>query len=163
MKGLFLVLAATPAFALAGDGILGTKTDIVTAPVGSSVGWENILQMLVALGIVLFLIRWAMPKVLSKVNRKLLPGSGSIKIEETAAFGGGNLYIVEARGKTLLLAATTQGVSCLADLTETNFAQKQSDEEVFRDFLASAEATVVNAPIVESTDTALDRLNRLLP
>jgi flagellar biogenesis protein FliO len=60
-----------------------------------------------------------MPKLMGKMNKRLVTSAGSdIRIEESASFAGGSLYVVSARGKTLLLSVNAQGVQCLSDLSE---------------------------------------------
>lgn len=112
-------LCLSVAFQLSPAQDLGTKANPVSSGVGgSSVGIMPFVNVLLALGIVYGLLRFAMPKMMSRMNKRLVPGIGSgIQIEESAAFAGGSLYIVSARGKTLLLAVGSQGVQNLADLT----------------------------------------------
>lgn len=113
--------AAEPTFA-------GTKRDIVTTPSGSSgLGVMPLVQLLLALTVVFVLIRYLLPKVVSRVGKRLVTKvGGAIKIEESASFGGGMLYVVEARGKTLLLGVGTQGIACLADLTDKSPQEDQT-------------------------------------
>lgn len=102
----------------------GLKPEI-TAPI-SGVGSNPspgfyLLQMAIVLLIVVGLLKWAMPKWLLKLKGKLnVPESSSIKIEESASFASGTLYVVSVRNKTLLLCASNQGVTCLADLTNVS-------------------------------------------
>lgn len=111
----------------------GTKKDIIAAPLSggaTTMGVMQLVQMLFAIGIVFVLIKYLLPKIATRVGKKLNTKLGAgIKVEETASFGGGMLYIVEARGHTLLLSVGAQGVSCLADLTE-----KPKQEEPFVSF-----------------------------
>src|SRR5579862_4605080 len=107
MRRIFFVagmLTVSPAFA--GDGILGTKSSPVAGPMQTDTGGPGImsfLQMMIALGIVLVLLKLVMPKLVTKLNKKIVTKAGSaIQIEETAAFAGGSLYVVKARSKTLL-------------------------------------------------------------
>ena len=130
------------------QGFPGTKTD----PAGSAssvqsagAGLGPLFNVLVALGIVYALIRFALPKVMAKLNKRLVTSTGSpIRIEESASFAGGSLYVVSARGKTLLLAAGAQGVQCLSDLTEAVFAPPPETfgEMVERELSASSKAAV---------------------
>ena len=144
----------------------GTKKDMLAAAGGSSTGISAmpLLQMLVALGIVFALLKVVLPKVASRLNKKLVTGiNSSIKIEESANFAGGSLYIVSARDKTLLLSVGTSGVNCVADLTP---ASKPVEQPMFTDILAaSIEAPAVPAqaaqPDAAEIRRALDRLSRL--
>jgi flagellar biogenesis protein FliO len=96
-----------------------TKPDMVAKAPASPVPVLDLLQMLVALGVVFALVKWGLPKVVAKMGARLsTPVGSAISVEESAAFGGGQLSVVSVRGRTLLLAVSPQGVTCLADLTE---------------------------------------------
>jgi flagellar biogenesis protein FliO len=121
------ILTVASAFAAAQTTVAGTKPDLIgPRPTGSSgLGIMSLVQLLLALAAVFVLVRYLLPKVASKVGKRLVTKVGSaIKVEGSASFGGGMLYVVEARGKTLLLSVGTQGVSCLADLTQPGKAQE---------------------------------------
>ncbi|MCH8977798.1 MAG: hypothetical protein IH945_00955 [Armatimonadetes bacterium] len=164
------LLAAS--FAVAQETAMGTKPDIVLntpqQPAPIIGGWD-LAQMLLALGIVFALLKWALPKVAARMNKKLVPSTdGSIRVEESATFGGGNLQIVTARGKTLLICVSQSGVTCLADLTDCGGA---SEEKAFFEIVDEAEghaAVDMAEPALELPDmssdearAALDRLSRL--
>ena len=104
-----------------GQGFPGAKPDPASNfSQSSSGGMGALFNVLLALGIVYGLLRYAMPKVLARMNKRLVTGAGSaIKVEESASFAGGSLYVVSTRGKTILLAVGAQGVRFLTDLTET--------------------------------------------
>lgn len=159
--------------ALAGEGFLGTKQSPSAGPMQADtggVGFMPFLQMMIALGIVFVLLKFVMPKLVTKMNRKIVTKLGSqIQIEETAAFAGGSLYIVRAKSKTLLLSATSSGVTCLSDLTET---APQPELPTFQEIVDKEldgpmqPFAVVEAPIeaeAPSNDVqaALERLKRL--
>src|ERR1044072_2760447 len=168
----FLVTAC----ALAGVGFLGTKASPVVGPMSADTGGAGFMpfiQMMIALGIVLALLKFVMPKLGTKVNKKLVAQVGSaIKIEESAAFAGGSLYVVRAKSKTLLLSVTSSGVSCLADLTD---AQPQPEMPTFQEIvdkemdgplqpLAVVEADQIDVDpdrAREDAQAALERLKRL--
>ncbi|HEY3783157.1 MAG TPA: hypothetical protein VGL56_18925 [Fimbriimonadaceae bacterium] len=173
---LIATFLGTAVAAIAGPNF-GTKQDpIPTAPVGGApnMGFMPMLQMLVALGIVLALIKFVLPKFMGKLNKRLVAKSGSgILIEDTASFAGGQLYVVSVRGKSLLLSASNSGVSCLADLTT---ARPKNGQPLFMDMLAketddpsylyveeSGEPTpVMKAAMTEDEiQAAIERLNRL--
>lgn len=81
------------------------------------------LQMLLALGLVLVLLKFLLPKLIGKFGKKLVTKlDGGVKVEESANFPGGTLYVVSARKKTLLVSVAASGVACLADLTEPTIA-----------------------------------------
>jgi flagellar biogenesis protein FliO len=167
--GTAMAAIATPNF--------GTKQDpIPSAPVAGApnMGYMPMLQMLLALGIVLVLIKFVLPKFMGKLSKKFVAKSGGgILIEDTASFAGGQLYVVSVRGKSLLLSASQSGVSCLADLTE---ARPRAEQPLFMDMLQretyepshlyvqeSGEPTpVMKAAMTEDEiQAAIERLNRL--
>lgn len=156
-----LALASLIAFAAtswAGEGFLGTKPSSPASAVAvdaGGVGAMPFIQMLIALGIVLVLLKLVLPKAVAKLNKKIVTPLGSaIQVEESASFAGGNLYIVRARSKSLLLSVTTTGVQCLADLTEANPPPTFSD-------LVEREMTAVVEDRQPDIADALERLNRL--
>ena len=153
--------AALSAFLLAAfvaaEPSLGTKPDLVVrAPQNTSViGAWDLVQMVVALVIVFALLKWALPKLVTRMNKKLSTKEGStITVEESAGFGGGTLQIVSARGRTLLLCVSQTGVTCLADLTD---GKKSPEEPAFFELVDKA----VVEPVEDKNRLALDRLSRL--
>ncbi len=134
MRSAALTLILLAGSAYAGDGILGTKASPTTGgvtPDSSGVGFMPFMQMILALGVVLLLLKFVMPKLVTKLNKKIVSKDGSsLQIEESAAFAGGSLYIVRAKGKTLLLSASNTGVSCLADLTGSAAPELPSFQEI---------------------------------
>ncbi|HVT14126.1 MAG TPA: flagellar biosynthetic protein FliO [Fimbriimonadaceae bacterium] len=176
MKTFSIILAGTAsALASAGDGFLGTKASPTMGPIQSDAGgagFMSFLQMIIALGIVLALLKFVMPKLVTKLNKKIVTNvGGGIHIEESAAFAGGNLYIVRAKSKTLLLSVTAQGVNCLADLTTAPSAPEPEsfgdlvDKEMSRPLppFAVVEAPIDPAPDSQANEAAaaLERLKRL--
>lgn len=110
------------AAALAGGADLGTKADpnpgFSSAAQGQPIGVAPLLQLALAVAVVVVLLKIVLPKLVSKLNRGLVAGVGSpIRVEEAAQFAGGTLFVVEARGRTLLLCVSGTGVTMLADLT----------------------------------------------
>ena len=163
---MFLAIGLLSASAFGDLGIYGTRAgggSAIDSSVGSPVGIGSIIQVALVLGIVLGAVRWLLPKVVSKMNTRLLTNlGGEIKIQDSASFAGGNLYIVQARHKTLLLSVATSGVTCLADLTrdETTSAPASTFDEVLR----NAEPMVVAArpaTTKQDVDDTLERLERL--
>ena len=135
-------------------GFMGTKISGSTSPSGAAAagpGLESFIQMVIALGIVLILLKAVIPKLAGKLGKKLSTGSATtLTIEETASFAGGNLYIVRARSKTLLLSASSTGVTCLSDLTETDTTP---DLPGFQDMVDSASG---KKPIVDQSELVYD-------
>ena len=160
------LLALLPTAAFAGDGFAGTKKTVVTSPVEAAGGIAPVLQMLVALAIVCVALKWVMPKLVGKVNKRIVTSAnGGIAVEESAQFAGGSLYVVRARSKTLLLCSGTQGVVCLADISEP----KPVEAPTFMEMLEVKEQAPARDPadfatvVVETgEETPLDRLNRFL-
>ncbi len=89
-----------------------------------------LLQMAIVLLVVVGLLKWAMPKWLTRLKGKLnVSADSSIKIEESATFASGMLYVVSVREKTLLLSVSNQGITCLMDLTP-GVTQKRNESEL---------------------------------
>lgn len=174
MKRLATIVALIPAAAFAGPGMLGTRTDATPSVAGGSspVGIMSMIQMLVALGIVVALVKFVLPKFLGKVAKPT--SEGDITIESTASLNAsGSLHIVSARGRTLLIGATPTGMTCLADLTEDAEPAPLLEEtpvaapkkaQSFEEMLASATiADPKPAPArpVDDVARALERLRAL--
>lgn len=121
-----------------------------------------IVQMLVALGIVYAVIRFVLPKVVGKIGKKLTPSLGSsLRIEDSATFPGGSLYVVKARSKVLLLSVSTHGTSLLAELTEE---PTSAEELTFTEHLELVEEATPSEAIIEPAphvELALERLRKL--
>jgi hypothetical protein len=159
--------------AFAGDGLLGTRAggnSGFDTNASSPVGVGSIVQLVVVLAVVLLLVRYVMPKAAGLVGKRLVTNAtGALRVEETASFAGGNLYVVRARHKTLLLSVTTTGVNCLADLTEP--AEPANEPQTFQEMLDEAPGAAPEGPQIrpfppqpESIDpfeAALARLNQL--
>ncbi len=109
------VLGSSVAFAA--DGVLGTKSDSVPALQGPTSSGGSLLQMVIAVLVVFGLMKYFLPKMMAKFGGKLNPGVGSsIKIEESASFQGGTLYLVTVKDRSLLLGVSGTNLSTLADL-----------------------------------------------
>lgn len=148
--GLAGAWTALAALAQAGEGILGTKADPVTMgrSGGPGMGVLPLLQMAVAVAVVFLLLKFVVPKAVTKFGKGLkTPASGGIKIEEAAQFAGGTLNVVSVRGRTLLLSVGTQGVSCLADLTEPN---RPTELPTFQEMVDSASTSKSAAPAAQA-------------
>lgn len=121
---LALAVAIFPVFLRAEE--LGLKPDLVTtvpervqqsAAVNTGANMGQFLTLMVALGLIFVALKFWMPKLASKFNRRLTtPLNSPITLEESASFATGNLQVVTVRGKSLLLAVTPQGVTCLAEV-----------------------------------------------
>lgn len=140
-------------------GLLGTKASpITTSSAPGGMGVMPLVQMAIALGVVLFLLKFILPRIVGKMNKKLITSATSmLKVEESATFAGGTLYIVRARSKTLLLSVSTQGVNCLADITEED--AKPEEKTAFEEIIDSAPGD--RLPDTAVIEQALNRLERL--
>jgi flagellar biogenesis protein FliO len=122
MRGITIVLASV-LIPFASADPLGTRPSPAAFD-ASPVGAGPVVQLLLALALVGAGIKWALPAIVKRFGGRISTEiGGTIRIEESAAFPGGRLYVVEARGRTLLLGTTAQSVACLADLTVTDFAE----------------------------------------
>lgn len=152
----------------------GTKKDILSAPTAGgsgSLGVLQLVQLLIALGIVFVVVRYLLPKLAARMGKRLNTKLGSdIKIEESASFAGGMLYIVQARGRSLLISVGAQGVTCLADLTEKPKAEEPF--ETFKEMVESQPAPAEGSfepkvpveeeePKAKTAEEALEALRRL--
>jgi hypothetical protein len=132
---LFGVACSVAAFAQ--EPFPGAKADLAGtqggSPSATSNGLMPLFQMAVAAAVILVFLKVWMPKIVSRMNKRLSPTTGGgIRIEESATFAAGTLYIANVRGKSLLLCASQQGVTCLADLTEN---APKPEEAAFADVL----------------------------
>lgn len=151
---------------------LGTKTGgggpvslEPTAAGGPGVG--SFVQMVIALGVVLALVKFIVPKLAGKMGRKLVTSANSsLKIEETAHFAGGTLYIVRARAKTLLLGVNGTAITCLADISEAPVDNVPTFQEIVeaeeaKPVTAAAFVPQIEVPTDDPVEIALRRLERL--
>ena len=164
-----LVLASS--FALAADGLLGTKGDGTSALQGPTSSGGNLLQMIIAVLVVFGLMKFFLPKMVAKFGGRLNTNVGSaIKIEESASFQGGMLYLVSVKDRSLLLGVAGTSITTLADLGSIN---KPDLGPTFMEMLDVADETkavntepieTVEAPefaVVETGSQAQDALQRL--
>ncbi len=164
MRRAACLIAALPVPLCAQNALGGMKHELVSSgssSPGTALGALQLLQMAVALGAVIGLLKWILPKVVSKMNRKITPTLGSeIHIEESAGFAGGSLYVVTARGKTLLISVSQNGVSCLSDLTCASGTPSQGPAffEVFDQAVAPSDKDSLSET---PAAIALERLERL--
>ena len=157
MNRLFvlLALALSSSFAFGEDGILGTKGDASSALQGPTSTGGSLLQMIIAVLVVFGLMKFMLPKVMAKFGGKLNTGVGSaIKIEESASFQGGTLYLVSVKDRSLLLGVAGTSITTLADLGNAN---KPDPGPTFMDILDNADekkafntTPIVEVPIVEA-------------
>lgn len=162
-----LTLVSLATLSIAEPGFLGTRSGggaAITSTMSSPVGVGSILQVALVLAIVLGAVRWLLPKVVSKLNTRLITNlGGEIRIEDTASFAGGNLYIVKARQKTLLLSVGTAGVTCLADLSdqEAKLEPKPTFAQVLENAKPLSPESLASGVPVNDIDETLQRLERL--
>lgn len=168
------LLASIATLALADDGLLGTKADSVSAFQGSTGAGGSLLQMVIAVIVVFALMKFLLPKMMSKFGGKLSTKVGSnIKIEESASFPGGTLYVVNVKDKSLLLGVTGTSISTLADLGPISKPDPGPTFMEFLDATDGAKAVVTELPTVEAENdlievedgdakAALERLQKLM-
>ena len=126
-------------------GAFGTKA---SGGAGTTAAMSNggpsifsIIQMIIAVAIVVGLMKFVLPKIVSKMGGKLTTTlNGGIRIEESATFPGGNLYVVTVSDRKLLLGATAQSISTLADLGPV---VKPNPGPAFLDYLDNADTSNV--------------------
>lgn len=144
----------------------GTKADNVkSVPVAgpSGMGMMPFFQMLLALAIVYLALKLWLPKLISKFKKRIVPSAeGGIRIQESAAFAGGSLYIIEARGKSLLVCAAATGVTCLATLQD-----EPKPPPCFLDVLdevqqGAAPPEISGADSTPPDDSILDNVDRII-
>lgn len=167
-----LIAAASFLTVLAGaQSYMGTKSGggsvSLDAASAGGPGLGSFVQMVLALGVVLALVKYIVPKLAGQMNRKLVTSSnGALKIEESAHFAGGTLYIVRARSKTLLLGVNGSSINCLADISEP----PADLPPTFQEIVEAEEAKPVHAaafvpqaevPTDDPVEIALRRLERL--
>lgn len=135
---------------------LGTKADpMVMNPTSSGGGGVMpIVQLGIAIAIIVGALKFGLPKLVPMLSKKLHPSLGStIRVEESATFAGGTLYVVEAKGKSLLLCASASGVACLADLTEPTGTTREEPPAFFEVLdHAKSDPTVATRAVVEVAD-----------
>jgi hypothetical protein len=146
-----MILALGSATLAAGDDtLLGTKRDIVATPQAGapSASLMPLLQMAIAVGVVLLLLKVWLPKAISKLNKGLKGTlNGGLRVEEAATFAGGTLNVVSVRGRTLLLCVGTQGVTFLTDLTEA----KTASEPAFTEILATESSKAAPSAVIDAS------------
>lgn len=160
MKGRALtVFSAFASLATAQGGALGTKADMVAhQPSSSAIGAWDMVQMIVALAVVFVLLKWALPKIVTKLNKKMGSSSSEgIRLEDSAMFAGCQLQVVSVKGRTLLIGATPNAVSCLADLTTS---AKTHEPPAFFELVDRASDATPDF-VSEADKVALERLSRL--
>jgi hypothetical protein len=103
-----------------------------------------LLQLALAVGVIALFLKVWLPKWISRWNRGIsaTPGGG-IKVEESATFAGGTLYVVKVRSKTLLLSCGSNGVACLADISDP--APQHSGPAAFVDLLDATQRALREA------------------
>lgn len=126
------------------DALSGMKDDVISTSSTAPSGPSPLLNLGLVVGVLFVLIKFVLPKVLLRFTNRLSTGLGSeIKVEESATIGTGGAYVVQVRGRTLLIgASSTGGLSLLCDLTTT-----QEEPQAFFEMLDHA---VVEEPKVGS-------------
>jgi flagellar biogenesis protein FliO len=160
LTALGALATATSAFAGA-TGVAGTRLGGGYAPPSTpttGVGFGALAQMMLALAIVAFLLKWVLPRIAGKITKKLVTSpEGGIQVEESAQFAGGSLYIISARGKSLLISVAGTNVTTLTELSDPS----RSPADPFEVALAEAQSRPAPSKAELDTRAALDRLTHL--
>ncbi|MHB8636165.1 MAG: hypothetical protein ACYC96_06810 [Fimbriimonadaceae bacterium] len=159
--GSTVALVGLAAVSFAGQGVAGTRLGGEYAPPSTGntgVGFGALAQMMLALAIVAFLLKWVLPRIAGKVTKRFVTTTKSgIQIEESAQFAGGSLYIINARGKSLLISVAGTNVTTLADLPQT----ESVPQDEFELAVAAAEIRPAATAAELQARVALDRLTHL--
>jgi flagellar biogenesis protein FliO len=125
LKTFFLLAQAT-------EKLSGLKEDPVQnfSHAGAPVSWQSILQLLVALAIVIAIVRWVVPKYAGKAARRFTTKSNELSVIEAANLSTGQILLVRVHHKLLLIGATSQEFSLLADLTENDLSVSLHDASI---------------------------------
>jgi len=160
------LMALVPGVASSQAALEKTKPDLVSGvAAGSGIDFGNFIQMMLALAVVGALIRYGLPKLAPLFSKKLsTPLGSSLRIEESASFGAGQICVVQVRGRTLLVGATASSIEMLVDLTEDD--RREASEPAFFELLDEQQRSpkaVVSMPAEEpdKIQQALDRLKRI--
>lgn len=109
-----------------------TKADVTQMAAEKSaplVDASALIQLTVALGVVFVLVKFVLPKVVSKFsNRVSTELGGMIKTCETATCGASTLQVLEVRNRTLLVSVNPSGINLIADLTQPATEEQKAEE-----------------------------------
>ena len=184
MKSLFIALGFALPGSLALAQELGTKPDLSLGNPTSFSAPNSVMplvQLAVVVGIIVLALKCVLPRMLPMINKKLNPSLGSrIKIEESASFAGGTLYIVSVGDQSALLSVSSQGVQKVMNLggkevdAEPAFFEhvdKRAEKPIARaavvlredpDAIREPKPAVANTMSPDQAAIALDRLKRLI-
>ena len=102
---------------------------------GGGIGFAQVFQMLLALVVVLFIVKWVAAKYLTKFAKTgAAKSSGELKIEQAATVSGGQILLMTVRGRTLLVGVGASGFATLADLTEEDTSDDSPTPKSEADF-----------------------------
>ncbi|MBS1705881.1 MAG: flagellar biosynthetic protein FliO [Armatimonadetes bacterium] len=138
--------------------VAGTKPDI-TLPNSSGfqapgIGFSQIFQMILAVGIVIALIKFAVPKLAPALTKKFQSGStAEIKVVESTNFAGGMLHLVTVRGKSILLGSNQQGIQMLADVTGDSKTEQVEEKAFFEMVDEAGRAAIPKSAVVRDPDS----------
>ena len=170
MRRLFILLLGIGLISLSWSQ---TKADLkLPEPTKFSgdLGFSALLQLIVALVLVIGGLKFLLPRLAPALSKRLNPGlSGRIKIEESATFPGGALYIVRIEEQEMLLSVSqTGGVSKIADLTQNptsdaffEVLDQKSAQPVPEKRVVKGEGMPPTRAVVADPGLALERLKRL--
>ena len=139
------------------NSLQGLKEDPIPpfSGTGGGIGFAAVFQMLLALVIVVLLVRWLVPKYAAKLSKRFTTNAGTdLLVQESASIAGHQIVLVKARGRTLLVGASSSGLTLLADLTEEPGYLNLPSPPV-------NSGPAQTSPDERDFDRVLERLNRL--
>jgi flagellar biogenesis protein FliO len=99
------------------------KDDPVTPLSGGTTGLHlgSVIQMVAALAIVVLLVRWIVPRILSRWQPKASGSDeGAIRILASATVGTGSVHVVEVEARRFLVGSSPNGFTLLSELGESD-------------------------------------------
>lgn len=164
MRPLAFLFSLVPALALGQTALESAKPTMqVAAPSGSNNNW---LPLLLVCAVLFGLYKWIGPKAMgwlgSKVSRTI---DSELVVRESASIGQGHLYLVEIRGKELLVGATLHNISLITELPREELPTaffEHLDEAVAAVEMPSTEIeTPTPTQPADASDRLRDLINRL--
>jgi hypothetical protein len=159
---------ATPTPVTPSANTLGTRDDPIPTNTLPAVETKNVVQMLFALAVVALIIKFLLPRWLQRMGGlKGASGFGEIKLIESKPLNNGTLHLIEARGRTLLVATTQGGANLIADLTEFEEQPAPQTGKSFETELRKAKPKAPTPdpedpqPTRDNVEETLERLKRL--
>lgn len=126
-KRWVLSLLLSTASAFGQEGFLGSKRTAVQSLGNGSSGSLQLLQMLVALGLVAALVKWVLPKLASRARLGRSAGSThGLVLEGSLQLGSSSAHLLRVGERRLLVGSGAQGVSLIAELEAERAAPERA-------------------------------------